>query len=198
MPAHLRARLTYANVTATLALFVALGGVSYAAMTVTGRDVVDGSLSGRDVRDGSLGVADFDETATTARRRGRRGPRGPRGRRGPAGLPGPAGPPGTPAATSLFVRTNQQLHGDCMSGCAGEYRTSAKAECRVGERAIGGGVAVPDYGPDADEAVTASQPIWNDRPNSAPYGWSGSVRFTVTGDSAAILDPHVWVVCVSP
>ena len=32
-------RFNYANVTATLALFVALGGSAYAAATVTGRDV---------------------------------------------------------------------------------------------------------------------------------------------------------------
>ena len=31
MPARIRARLTYANVMATLALFVALGGGAYAA-----------------------------------------------------------------------------------------------------------------------------------------------------------------------
>jgi hypothetical protein len=33
---NLRARLTYANVVATLALFIALGGSSYAAITITG------------------------------------------------------------------------------------------------------------------------------------------------------------------
>ena len=32
---------TYSNVMSTLALFVALGGSSYAAVTISGRDVVD-------------------------------------------------------------------------------------------------------------------------------------------------------------
>jgi hypothetical protein len=41
-------------VVAYLALFVALGGSSYAAIKVTGRDVKDNSLSGRDVRNNSL------------------------------------------------------------------------------------------------------------------------------------------------
>ena len=54
MPAELRARLTYANVVATLALFVALGGSSYAALKVTGRDVKNNSLTGRDVKKDSL------------------------------------------------------------------------------------------------------------------------------------------------
>ena len=37
----IRKRLTYANVMATLAVFIALGGSSYAALTITGRDVVN-------------------------------------------------------------------------------------------------------------------------------------------------------------
>jgi hypothetical protein len=51
----LRRRLTYANVMATLAVFIALGGSSYAALTVTGRDVRNGSLTFRDLRRDSLG-----------------------------------------------------------------------------------------------------------------------------------------------
>src|SRR5919106_6818346 len=54
MLARLRGQLTYANVVATLALFIALGGSSYAALTVTGKDVRNGSLSGKDVKRNSL------------------------------------------------------------------------------------------------------------------------------------------------
>ena len=43
-----------AMVVALLALFVALGGSSYAALTVTGRNVKNSSLTGRDVRNNSL------------------------------------------------------------------------------------------------------------------------------------------------
>jgi hypothetical protein len=43
-------RLSYANVTATLALFVALGGRAYAAATISGADVVDESLTGADIK----------------------------------------------------------------------------------------------------------------------------------------------------
>jgi hypothetical protein len=44
----LRARLTYANVIAPLALFIALGGTSWAAVKITGKNVKDsfGSTSG--------------------------------------------------------------------------------------------------------------------------------------------------------
>jgi hypothetical protein len=64
MTKRIQARLTYANVVATLALFVALGGSSYAALrigsaqivnnSVRSKDVRNGDLRGRDVRDGSL------------------------------------------------------------------------------------------------------------------------------------------------
>ena len=44
----------YANVVATLALVVAMGGTSYAAVKITGKDVKNGSLSGKDVKNESL------------------------------------------------------------------------------------------------------------------------------------------------
>jgi hypothetical protein len=49
-----RGRLSYANVMATVAVFLALGGSSYAALKITGKDVRNGSLSGRDLRDNSV------------------------------------------------------------------------------------------------------------------------------------------------
>jgi hypothetical protein len=58
----IRQRLTYANVVATLALFVALGGSSYAALTITGRDVRNGSLTYRDLRKNTLGGSRIKES----------------------------------------------------------------------------------------------------------------------------------------
>jgi hypothetical protein len=39
---------------ATIAVFVALGGTTYAAVTITGRDVKNGSLTGKDIKRNSL------------------------------------------------------------------------------------------------------------------------------------------------
>src|SRR4029079_15012108 len=50
----MRSRLSYSNVMATIAVFIALGGSSYAAIKVTGKNVKDGSLTGKDVRNASL------------------------------------------------------------------------------------------------------------------------------------------------
>jgi hypothetical protein len=52
---RLRRKLSYANVMATLAVFIALGGTSYAALELTGRDIKDGSLTARDVGRDALG-----------------------------------------------------------------------------------------------------------------------------------------------
>lgn len=100
----IRSRLTYANVMATVAVFIALGGVSYAAVTlpknsvggaqikrnaVTGSDVRNSSLTGADVKNASLTASDFKGGLP-------RGEKGEPGAAGPAGSPGPAGPAGTP------------------------------------------------------------------------------------------------------
>jgi hypothetical protein len=62
MLGKLRSRLTYANAMATIAVFIALGGSSYAALRITGqnvpKDALTGAdikgLTGKDVRDNSL------------------------------------------------------------------------------------------------------------------------------------------------
>lgn len=52
---RVRRGLSYANVMATLAVFIALGGTSLAALQVTGRDIKDSSLTARDLRPETLG-----------------------------------------------------------------------------------------------------------------------------------------------
>jgi hypothetical protein len=64
---RLRSRLTYANVTATLALFAALGGSSYAAVKITGREVQNNSLTGVDIRNDSLRSGDVRDGSLRAR-----------------------------------------------------------------------------------------------------------------------------------
>jgi hypothetical protein len=58
----LRRRLSYANVMATTAVFIALGGSSYAALTITGADVRNASLSYRDLKKNTLGGSRVKES----------------------------------------------------------------------------------------------------------------------------------------
>jgi hypothetical protein len=108
--ARLASRLTYANVVASLALFVALGGGAYAAVAlpknsvgsrqiknaaVTHADLAKNAVTGANVKDGSLLSADFKTGQLPA------GPPGPKGDSGAPGLPGAAGQPGAPAASGI-------------------------------------------------------------------------------------------------
>jgi Collagen triple helix repeat (20 copies) len=103
---------TYANVMATLAVFVALGGSSYAAVTLSQNSVKSGhigkgqvrksdvarnAITSSHVRDGSLLAQDFKsgQLATGAGgATGPAGPAGPAGSTGPAGAAGLSGPTG--------------------------------------------------------------------------------------------------------
>lgn len=54
-----RGSRSFANVTSLLALIVALSGTAYAAVTITGKNVKDGSLTGADIKNGSLQARDL-------------------------------------------------------------------------------------------------------------------------------------------
>jgi hypothetical protein len=91
----LRSHLSYANVMATVAVFIALGGTSYAAITISGKNVKNGSLTGADVKTGSLTSSDVKNRSLLARdfKTGQL-PRGLPGVAGGPGLTGPDGPAG--------------------------------------------------------------------------------------------------------
>jgi hypothetical protein len=52
---RLRARLNYANVVATLALFIALGGSSYAVSQISGSQIQNASIAGKKLKRNTLG-----------------------------------------------------------------------------------------------------------------------------------------------
>ncbi len=55
-------RLTYANVTATLALILALGGTTYAATRITSQQIANGTIRGVDVKKDSLSGVQINES----------------------------------------------------------------------------------------------------------------------------------------
>jgi hypothetical protein len=59
--------LSYSNVTATAALFVALGGTSYAVITIDSADVVNNSLRSKDIRNNSVRSRDILDRTLRAR-----------------------------------------------------------------------------------------------------------------------------------
>jgi hypothetical protein len=59
---RLRKRLTYANVMSTLAVFIALGGSSYAALTINGATIKNRSIAGKKLRVNTLTGAQIKES----------------------------------------------------------------------------------------------------------------------------------------
>jgi hypothetical protein len=84
-------------VIACMALAVALGGTSYAAVTALPRN----SVTTVQVKDFSLLTRDFKRGQIPTGPTGPPGPQGPRGPAGPAGLPGPVGAPGPAGAGTV-------------------------------------------------------------------------------------------------
>ena len=89
MLTKLRKHLTYANVMATLGVFIALGGTSVAAVSlqrnsVRSAHIKDGQVRSADVGNASLRARDFAAGELP------RGPQGEPGPRGPQGEPGPS------------------------------------------------------------------------------------------------------------
>ena len=92
---RVRARLSYANLTATLALFIALGGTTYAATSLPRNSVGSAQIRSNavgaseirrravgssEIRDRAIGVRDIAASARGSLR-GSQGPAGPAGRR---------------------------------------------------------------------------------------------------------------------
>ena len=93
----------YANVASTLALVVALGGTSYAAVaipknSVGSKQIINSSVKSTDIKNGSLQGADFQAGQIPPGAQGPAGPVGIAGATGPAGPAGAAGPAGTARA----------------------------------------------------------------------------------------------------
>jgi hypothetical protein len=96
MPARLRTRLTYANVISSLALFLAMGGVSWAAVTlprnsVGAKQIKANAVTSDKVANGALKREDFAAGALPAGEPGAPGPVGPAGAKGETGATGPQG-----------------------------------------------------------------------------------------------------------
>jgi hypothetical protein len=180
----MRTRFTYANVMSTLAVFVALGGTSYAAAKFTGSDIKDGTVTGRDLKDSTVAGGDIrDNTLTSTDVKD-------------GSLQGDdLDPSALPARASTIVRTGGTSTSDLG---AGRHSGGATAQCLPGEVAIGGGVSAPSGQVFEQPAVLASVPVNKDglpaSEASQAVAWSGQVEFTVKSDGTNA-SVAVWAIC---
>src|SRR4051812_13708387 len=190
MLAGLRARLhrpSPAMLVALTALFVALGGTSYAAIKLPANSVGSkqikrnavssvkikrNAVTGSKVRDGSLTGADF---ASGTLLKGDRGPAGPSGAAGTAGATGAPGAAGRSALTAL-------QSGETIRGL-------------VGARYENGGTAVLPYSSVASSPIPASTPL--DNAHVVVDGTPDEPANECTGSTTNVTAPAGFV-CIYP
>jgi hypothetical protein len=105
---RIRPSLTYANVMATIAVFLALGGGAYAVTqlpknSVGTKQIKNNAVNSAKVKDHALLAKDFKAGQLPS---GPRGAQGPQGAQGSQGLPGQTGPPGPTASASASSGTD--------------------------------------------------------------------------------------------
>jgi hypothetical protein len=156
MLARIRSSLTYANVIATLALFLALGGGAYAAFklpnnSVTSRQIKNNAVTSPKVKNRSLLAQDFKAGQLPA------GPRGPQGVQGVQGVDGSTLKAGSvrivvgPRATATPANGGVAGSGDGFASCA------------AGETLVGGGFTraeVNDAFPSVDSPDSNTPNRW--------------------------------------
>ena len=188
-----------AMVVACLALLVALGGTSVAAVSQLGRNTVGtaqlqfGAVTGPKIRNNAVTSAkvrnrsllrvDFAAGQLPA------GPTGPQGPPGPAGPNGAAGPPGVIGA--ITVRTNSASVVDgAMDGVWNSSRVTRN--CDGNERAISAGTSWGDDGADLRLVTQELEPLLNAQ--NQVIGFVG-VGGNDTGESSTFT---VHVLCYTP
>jgi hypothetical protein len=203
-----RSRLSYANVMATIAVFVALGGTGYAAVklpknSVGASQIRTGGVGSAEIKNGALRKVDFNATDFPL---GAQGPQGPQGLKGDNGAKGDKGDPGTDgtngtngapgtvgAATTVFFKAPTDL--------VDNSNMSYGAFCPAGKQAIAGGGRGDDTQSEST-ILTNTRPAisaGNTEPPLAGQGFMGW-RITVvnpTGGATTGIKPEVWVVCVN-
>jgi hypothetical protein len=179
----LRGRLTYANVMATIAVFVALGGTSVAAVSlkrnsVGSAQIKNGSLTGDDVQNNSLSGGDIKSLTGKDFKGGQL----PQSAQGP---PGPQGPAGAAGATNVVIRTGTKAIAENTPG-----GVAAQADCQAGERAVGGGSTLSEgY---SDDVLQTSRPLTGAA--GTPNAWSAV--YVVGAHPARTITAYV--LCASP
>jgi hypothetical protein len=161
MKPPLRRHVSFANITSVMALMIALGGTSYAAIKipknsvgsaqikkggVAASDLRTDAVTATSVKNGSLQAADFASGQLPA------GPRGATGAPGAPGAQGIRGIQGVPGVVGEITvqRTDVDLPN---TGVA----VAALASCPAGTKIIGGGATIADAG-SKDIAMTVSRP----------------------------------------
>jgi hypothetical protein len=190
-------------IVACIALLVALGGTSVAAVNQLGRNTVgplqlrNGAVTNPKLRNNAVNSAkvaprsllrsDFAPGQLPA---GPVGPQGPAGPAGPAGAAGPAGPAGVIGAVTVRSESTSISGGAAHDGT---YVTGeVTASCQGNERAISGGTGWSDSDPGLELFTGRLTPVTNAQNQVTGFRGSGG---NDSGQSSTFI---VYVLCYTP
>jgi hypothetical protein len=181
------------NTIALFALFLALGGTTYAASTAL---IGKNTVASPQVVNGSLKTKDLSKAARTALK-GNRGLPGAQGAKGATGVQGPKGATGAQGLKGDAGATNVIARTASASVPAGGV-APVTAVCNAGEVATGGGALLSGYFSSGPATVIRSYPsIGNSETNAGgatPTSWTTRL-YNPTGGA---LQADGYVVCASP
>src|SRR4051794_37098521 len=148
----------HSTVAAYLALFIALGGTSYAATklpkySVGGAQIKANAVGGSEVKNGSLTRSDFKASSLPA---GPAGAQGLQGQQGLQGLKGDKGDKGDKGATGDVGPATTRFFQHPVDLAAGQSATLT-VFCPAGQQAIGGGIR-GDANDSESTTVTGTRP----------------------------------------
>jgi hypothetical protein len=173
---------------AYIALFAALGGSAYAATTITGRNIKDGTITARDIKKGSLDTTRLSPNVlgSVSGKRGPAGPQGDRGPAGPRGAKGATGPKGVDGVNGLPGPPGISGWGYYTQKFYIAHNSAVRAAvyCPGGQHALGGGAA--------NETFAQGTSIWESAPADNGIGWDVGVS---NGADRVTATDYVWVIC---
>jgi hypothetical protein len=170
-----------ALILAVIALFVALGGTSYAAITLPRNSVGTAQIKNRAVTQTKIAKK------TLAALRGRRGATGSRGPAGATGVAGPMGTQGIQGPAGPVNLTYVTVEGTALASMSG----AADATCPAGMVVTGGGVLPESPG----IPISVGESDWVSSVSGGPPDtWEGTV------DNPGITDVNFFVdaICAKP
>ena len=166
---RLAQKFSYANVTATIALFIALSGAAaYAAGKIGSTDIAKDAIKAKHVKDGEIGTAEVRDGALLsddfASGQLPQGEQGPRGAEGPQGVQGEQGEQGLDGTARAYA-----TRGGCNGGTGVCSIVASKGVTEIQRVSIGRYcVTAPGISSDSttavagiDASLTSAGPVGN-------------------------------------
>lgn len=183
-------KFTYANIMATLAFVLALGGTSYAALVVTSRNIKDATIQVRDIS--PTARASLRGNSGPQGPKGDQGNTGPKGDTGNTGITGPKGDTGNtgpkgdkgdtgdPGLTNISMVKSEEFH------ISANWYTTGSVSCPTGQ-AVGGG-AINTY---------TSRDLYLN--SSGPTGFGNATGWKAMATNVGNTSPaiEVYAICVT-